>query len=377
MAYFKTMVAKLSEAPNRVCKLFPNLERLKPYFAWVSTDKIKTMLDKTTQHYRGVIHFPFRKHFKSRYSGANVPRLNEWVATDTLFNDTPAMDDGIPGHGRCTMMQILYGLISGTVHGYPMKLEKQVAEAFEDHICKVGAPIGLKSDNVKSELHGKVKDILRLYNIDNAQSEPHYQHQNQAESKIQDIKQSINNTMDHVRCPAQGWLLCAIFTLMLFCHLPNVNGEIPRTVQTGQIHDILKFIHFHFWQEVFVESDKKGKKEELARWCFPAENVGDELTYMVLLTESEQLVPRSNVRPATDPLFPNLRKRPHTSLHPFTLDTVDDKDKNKESPRMTTPSGEAMTLESPMYNMQDRFDVPVNLPRLSPEERLGLTFLHT
>ena len=26
--------------------------------------------------------------------------------------------------------------------------------------------------------------------------------------------------------------------------------------------------------------------------------------------------------------------------------------------------------------MQDRFDVPVHLPRFSPEELIGLTFLH-
>ena len=65
MMYFETMVAKLSAAPNRVRKLFPDLEKLKPFFGWASTDEIKTMLDKTTQHYRGVIHYPFRKHFKS------------------------------------------------------------------------------------------------------------------------------------------------------------------------------------------------------------------------------------------------------------------------------------------------------------------------
>ena len=82
------------------------------------------------------------------------------------------------------MMQIFYGLTSGTVHGYPMQSEKQVGQAFEDHICKVGAPIELKSNNAKSELHGCTKDILQLYSIDDAQSEPHYQHQNQAEQKI-------------------------------------------------------------------------------------------------------------------------------------------------------------------------------------------------
>ena len=107
MTYFETMVAT---APNRVWKLFPDLERLKPFFGWASTDKIKTMLDKTTQHYHGVIHFPFCKHFKSQCPGANVPCLNKWMAMDTFFNNTPAMDDGIPGHGGCTMMQIFYRL---------------------------------------------------------------------------------------------------------------------------------------------------------------------------------------------------------------------------------------------------------------------------
>ena len=82
------------------------------------------------------------------------------MATDMFFDDTLAMDDGVPGHGGCTMMQIFHGLTSGTAHGHPMKSEKQVGQAFEDHICKVGAPIGLKSDDAKLELHGRTKDIL-------------------------------------------------------------------------------------------------------------------------------------------------------------------------------------------------------------------------
>ena len=183
-----------------------------------------------------------------------------------------------------------------------MHSEKQVGQAFQDHIRKVGAPIGLKSDNAKSKLHGHMKDILQLCGIDDAQSEPHYQHQNQAERKIHDVKRAMNNAMDHTGCPARTWLLCMIFALMLFCHLPNLNEEIPLAMQTGQIPNISKFMHFHFWQEVLVESHQKDKTEELAQWCYPAKGVGDELTYMVLLTDSEQLVPCSNVRPATDPL---------------------------------------------------------------------------
>ena len=146
--------------------------------------------------------------------------------------------------------------------------------------------------------------------VDDGQSEPTYQHQNPAERGIQDAKHHMNNVMDRAGCPSQWWLLCIIYVIVLMNHLPNANGEIPLTKMTGEIPDVSKFVHFHFWQEAFVESHKKGKKEELARWCYPADNVGDELTRMALLTEMEQLVPCSNVRPAKDPLFPNLNERP-------------------------------------------------------------------
>ena len=54
------------------------------------------------------------------------------------------------------------------------------------------------------------------------------------------------------------------FSIVMPCHLPNSNGEIPVAVQTGQIPDISKFMHFHFWQEVLVESHCRDKAEELA-----------------------------------------------------------------------------------------------------------------
>ena len=58
------------------------------------------------------------------------------------------------------------------MHGHPIKSEKQVELAFEAHIHKVGAPIGLKSDNAKSELHRRTKDILRLCSINDAHPSP-------------------------------------------------------------------------------------------------------------------------------------------------------------------------------------------------------------
>eukprot|EP00977_Amphora_coffeiformis_P006421 scaffold1367_cov108-Amphora_coffeaeformis.AAC.1 len=135
--------------------------------------------------------------------------------------------------------------------------------------------------------------------------------------------------MDRTGCPSCWWLLAATFVIILMNHMPNSDGEIPITKITGQIPDVSKFMHFHFWQEVFVESHKDGQREELARWVYPAENIGDELTYMVLLSDTNQLVPRSNVRPALDPLYPNLRVRPQT----------EDLRTNRTDPRIYRPGG--------------------------------------
>ena len=61
------------------------------------------------------------------------------------------------------------------------------------------------------------------------------------------------------------------------------------------------------------------------------------------------------------------------------METVYEDDDNEEfgnSPQMTAPSGEPLKSGLPIYNKQDWFDVPVNLPQFSPEELLGLTFLY-
>ena len=34
---------------------------------------------------------------------------NEWAAKQTFFSDAPAMDDGVPGQGGCTVLQIFHG----------------------------------------------------------------------------------------------------------------------------------------------------------------------------------------------------------------------------------------------------------------------------
>ena len=73
----------------------PDWNALRPFFAWTSPSSIKDTFNVTTRH-RTAPHTQdyIKKHFKSRNPVFNIPRRSEAVATDTIFSDTRAVDDG-------------------------------------------------------------------------------------------------------------------------------------------------------------------------------------------------------------------------------------------------------------------------------------------
>jgi hypothetical protein len=84
----------------------PDLDTISPNFRVFPRLRIQHNLDHTTQFACLDNRFPLRKHFKSRFPAANGSRLNEVVATDTYFSDTPSLDNGIMGHGGTKMAQL-------------------------------------------------------------------------------------------------------------------------------------------------------------------------------------------------------------------------------------------------------------------------------
>ena len=142
-----------------------------------------------------------KKHFMSRNPVFNIPRRSEAVATDTIFSDTPAVDDG------STMAQFFCGHNTLVCDAYGIKSTKQFINTLSDNIRKRGAMDTLISDGGKYEISKRVTDLLRSLFIQDYQSEPYHQHQNKAENRFGLAKRYTNTVM--VALLAVGYSVCS------------------------------------------------------------------------------------------------------------------------------------------------------------------------
>ena len=125
------------------------------FLAWTSPSSIKDTFNVTTRHGTAPHTQDYiKKHFKSRNPVFSIPRCSEAVATDTIFSDTPAVDDGP------TMAQFFCGHDTLVCDAYGIKSTKQFINTLSDNIRKWGAMDTLTSDGGKYEISKGVTDLL-------------------------------------------------------------------------------------------------------------------------------------------------------------------------------------------------------------------------
>ena len=304
---------------GRTVNTKPDINKLRPMFLYQPDDRIDATFKHTTQ-LGGLRHGPsFRHHEKSRFPALNVRRLGENFSSDTIFSDVPAMDDGIPGHGGCTMVQLFGGVTSRLLKAYPMRSKADVPKAYADFVRSVGAPLALHTDCAPENYSQDMKDLHRLFCTNGIFSEPYYQNQNPIERLIQDLKSIMRRVMDALDVPSNAWLLCLLYVTFVMnrTSLASLNDLPPLSVAYGGVTDISPMLHFHFWQPVFFEHYDKtfpsSSPERLGRVVGIAEDCGDALTYLVLDDLTGKAVPRSNIRAASSSDYPNLRVYPSSS----------------------------------------------------------------
>ena len=281
----------------------PDWNALHPFFAWTSPSSIQDTFNVTTRHGTAPHTQDYiKKHFKSRNPVFNIPRRSEAVATDTIFSDTPAVDDG------STMAQFFCGRDTLVCDAYGIKSTKQFINTLSDNIRKRGAMDTLISDGGKYEISKRITDLLHSLFIQDYQSEPYHQHQNKAENRFGLAKRYTNTVMNTSGCPACCWLLCLQYICVVLNHLasPTLQGICPVQALEGTTPDISFLLHFSFYEPVYYRIDSSepdlnfpsSSNEKKGYWVGFADNQGDSLTWRILTEDTQKIIICSGVRSA-------------------------------------------------------------------------------
>ena len=316
----------------------PDWNALRPFFAWTSPSSIQDTFNVTTRHGSAPHTQDYiKKHFKSRNPVFNIPRRSEAVATDSIFSDTPAVDDG------STMAQFFCGRDTLVCHAYGIKSTKQFINTLSDNIRKRGAMDTLISDGGKYEISKRVTDLLRSLFIQDYQSEPYHQHQNKAENRFGLAKRYTNTVMNTSGCPAFCWLLCLQYICVVLNHLasPTLQGICPVQALEGTTPDISFLLHFSFYEPVYYRIDSSepdlnfpsSSNEKKGYWVGFADNQGDSLTWRILTEDTQKIIIRSGVRSAL---------------------------RTTTNQRLASPSGEGTTLPFPIPYSQSQNSLPLD-----------------
>jgi hypothetical protein len=296
--------AKLTHVEHKYGK---TLEQLRPNFAWASIESIKNTLDASTQFYRATQWTKkIKRHYKSRFPGANIDQINETVCTDTAFMEETGRADGIAGHSGSVGFQIFVGNETKHIAVYTVQTDGDYPKVIREYIRAHGAPKKVFSDNAKAQISAKAKEIYRNFGISDGSSEPHYQNQNAAEREIQDVKKDVTMILNITNTPYEWWPLCVEYVAIVKNHTsrPTLGNRTPMEKRTGQTPDVSKLLQYRWWEPVYF-LDEEGV-ETLGRWAGIAENVSDELTFIVVSDATSQAMFRSDLRTATDPNAPNF-----------------------------------------------------------------------
>ena len=289
----------------------PDYGLLRPHFLWASADTVKRTLKATTQLARIPMSTHLRKWFKSPNPAINTPRRYEPVATDTVYSDIAAIDSN-----GVTTAQFFVGTRSLVCDVYPMHTEKQFPNTLEDNIRSRGAMDKLISDSAQVEKSVRVKDILRMYTIQDWQSEAYMQHQNYAERRWQTVKRTTNTLLDRTGAPDYTWLLATEYVCFVLNHtaVSSLHWRTPMEALTGSTPDVSVLLRFTFWEPVYFRMDDtdfpSDSRELKGHFVGVAEHVGHALTYKVLTDDTLRVLSRSALRSASNTQDRNLRLDP-------------------------------------------------------------------
>ena len=273
----------------------PDWNTQRPFLAWTSPSSIKDTFNVTTRHGTAPNTQDYiKKDFKPRNPVFSISRSNEAGATDTIFSDTPAVDDG------STMAQFFCGHDTLVCDAYGIKSTKLFINTLSDKIRKWGAMDTLISDGGKYDISKGVTDFLHFLFIQDYQSESYHQDQNKTETYFGPAMRYTNTVMHTSGYLACCWLLFLQYLFVVLHHLasPTLQGICPVQALQGTTPDISFMPHTSFYEPVyyrieFSEPDfnfPSSSNDNKGYWAGFAANHGDSLTWRTLTEDTQRII---------------------------------------------------------------------------------------
>ena len=279
----------------------PDWNALRPFFAWTSPSSIKDTFNVTTRHGTAPHTQDYiKKHFKSRNPVFNIPRRSEAVATDTIFSDTPAVDDGF-NHGPNFSVAVIPLSVMHMASNQPSN--SSTPSLITSEKGEPWTPSSVMEANMKSPSESLISSgpcsfkIISLNLISNIK----------IRQKIVFglAKHYTNTVMNTSGCTACCWLLCLQYICVVLNHLasPTLQGVCPVQALEGTTPDISFLLHFSFYEPVYYRIDSSepdlnfpsSSNEKKGYWVGFADNQGDSLTWRILTEDTQKIIIRSGV----------------------------------------------------------------------------------
>ena len=355
----------------------PDWNSQRPSLAWTSTSSIKDTFNVTTRHETAPNTQDYIKHhFKPRNPVFSIPRCSEDVGTDTIFSETPAVDDG------STMTKFFYGHDTFTCGTYGIKSTKQFINTLSANTRKWGAMITLTSDGGTYDISKGVTDLLHSLFIQDFKSEPYHQQQNKVKNRFGHAKHYPKTVMNTSGCPACSWLFCLQYICVVLNYLASLplQGICPVQALARTAPDISSMLHFSFYDSFyepfsyrieFSEPDfhlPSSSNEKKGYWVGFTANQGDSLTWRTLTDDTQRIIICSGIQSALSTTtnqclaspsgegttLPFSIPYPQQSKNSLELDPFDESTPNFEQ-FVNSQSGEDEDNPIPMANI----DIPI------------------
>ena len=279
----------------------PDWNSQRPFLAWTSTSSIKDTFNVTTRHETAPNTQDYIKHhFKPRNPVFSIPRCSEDVGTDTIFSETPAVDDG------STMTKFFYGHDTFACDTYGIKSTKQFISTLSSNTRKWGAMITLTRDGGTYDISKGVTNLPHSLFIQDFKSEPYHQHQNKVKNRFGHAKHYPKTVMNTSGCPACSWLFCLQCICVVLNYLASIplQGICPVQALQGTTPDISFMPHTSFYEPVyyrieFSEPDfhlPSSSNEKKGYWVGFAANPGDSLTWRTLTEDTHMIILCSGIQ---------------------------------------------------------------------------------